>query len=82
MNYILKSWVKYYTKETFKALKIASIGSVIVLTIVCIKYKPAYKVTISGNTIGFISEKEHLDEYENRSSSNTENSDEIKITEA
>ncbi|SEQ27159.1 hypothetical protein SAMN02910289_01654 [Lachnospiraceae bacterium RM5] len=31
---------------------------------------------------GFISEKEHLDEYENRSSSNTENSDEIKITEA
>lgn len=31
---------------------------------------------------GFISEKEHLDEYENRPSSNTENSDEIKITEA
>lgn len=31
---------------------------------------------------GFISEKEHLDEYENRSSSNAENSDEIKITEA
>ena len=30
---------------------------------------------------GFISEKEHLDEYENRSSSNAENSDEIKITE-
>ena len=51
-----------------------SIGFTIILAIVCIKYKPAYKVTISGNTIGFISEKDlieaKIDKYLN---DNTEN---------
>lgn len=57
MNFILKSWVKYYTKEMLKTLKIVTIGSAIVLTVVFVKYKPVYKVTISGETIGFIDDK-------------------------
>ena len=58
MNYILINWVKYCTKEAVKTLKLVTIGSAIVITVVCIKYKPAYKVTISGETIGFIENEE------------------------
>jgi len=54
VNFILKNWVKYYTKESIKTLKIIAIGSALVLTIACVKYKPAYKVTLAGDTIGFI----------------------------
>ncbi len=58
MNFILINWVKYYTKEAVKTLKLITIGSAIVITIVCIKYKPAYEVTISGETIGFVNNVE------------------------
>lgn len=61
MNFILGNWVKYYTKEAAKTLKLVTIGSAIVLTVVCIKYKPAYKVTISGETIGFVNNKEKIE---------------------
>ncbi len=54
MNFILKNWVKYYTKEAVKTLKIVTIGSAMIITIACVKYKPAYKVTLAGDTIGFI----------------------------
>lgn len=54
MNFILRNWVKYCTKEAVKTLKLVTIGSAIVITVVCIKYKPAYKVTISGETIGYV----------------------------
>ena len=58
MKFILRNWVKYYTKEAVKTLKLVTIGSAIVLTVVCVKYKPAYKVTIAGETIGFIENEE------------------------
>lgn len=58
MNFILKNWVKYYTKEAVKTLKIVTIGSVIIITIACVKYKPAYKVTLAGDTIGFITNRD------------------------
>lgn len=61
MNFILKNWVKYYTKEALKTLKIVTIGSAIVLTVVFVKYKPVYKVTISGETIGFIDDKDLME---------------------
>ena len=54
MNFILRNWVKYYTKEAVKTLKLVTIGSAIVATVVCVKYKPAYKVTISGEAIGYV----------------------------
>ena len=57
MNFILKNWVKYYTKEAMKTLKLVTIGSAIVLTVVGVKYKPVYKVTVSGETIGFVDNK-------------------------
>ena len=54
MKFILINWVKYCTKEAVKILKLVTIGSAIVITVVCIKYKPAYEVTKSGETIGFV----------------------------
>ena len=63
MNFILRNWVKYYTKEAMKTLKLVTIGSAMVVTVVCIKYKPAYKVTVSGETIGYV---ENLELIENK----------------
>ena len=74
MNYILINWVKYCTKEAVKTLKLVTIGSAMVITVVCIKYKPAYKVTISGETIGFIENEEivkaKIEKYINDTSGN------------
>jgi len=61
VNFILVNWVKYYTKEAAKTLKLVTIGSAMVLTVVGIKYKPAYEVTISGETIGFVNNKERIE---------------------
>ena len=61
MELIILNWVKYYTKEVIKTVKLITIGSAIVLTVVCIKYKPAYKVTISGETVGFIINKDLME---------------------
>ena len=46
-----------------KTLKFVTIGSAMVVTVVCIKYKPAYKVTVSGQTIGYV---ENLELIENK----------------
>lgn len=74
VKFILLNWVKYYTKEALKTLKIVTIGSAIVLTVVFVKYKPVYKVTISGETIGFIDDKDlmeiKIDKYINKNSGN------------
>lgn len=74
MNFILKNWVKYCTKETVKTLKLVTIGSAIIITIACIKYKPVYKVTISGETIGFVENRKiieaKIDNYMNETTGN------------
>lgn len=55
------NWVKYYTKETAKALKIISIGAMLILSVVFIKYKPAYAVTLAGQELGYVKNKEKLE---------------------
>ena len=72
MNFILKNWVKYYTKEAIKTLKLVTIGSAIVVTVVCIKYKPAYKVTISGETIGYVENRELIEKKIEKYMNNTD----------
>lgn len=59
--FILLNWVKYYTKEIAKALKTLSFGTLIILTVVIVKYKPAYEVIISGEKIGYIENKEKIE---------------------
>lgn len=61
MNFILVNWVKYYTKEAFKTLKIVTVGSAIIVSVAFIKYRPVYKVTLSGETIGYIEDKERTE---------------------
>ena len=74
MNFILRNWVKYYTKEAMKTLKLVTIGSAIVITVVCIKYRPAYKVTVSGETIGYVEDRNlienKIDKYMNSKEGN------------
>ena len=62
MNFILINWVKYYTKEAFKTLKVISVGSAIIVTVAYVKYKPAYKVTLMGESIGYVESKESIEE--------------------
>ena len=59
--FILKKWVKYYTKEIAKALSIPVIGTGIILTLVIAKYKPAYQVTMAGENMGYIENKEDIE---------------------
>ncbi len=61
MNFILKNWVKYYTKEVAKALKISAFGAIIIIAVIAIKYKPVYKVDLNGEDLGYIKSKENLE---------------------
>lgn len=59
--FILLNWVKYYTKEFAKALGIIGIGMIIILTIIIIKYRPAYEVKISDDVFGYVDNKEKIE---------------------
>ena len=59
--FILKKWVKYYTKEIAKALVVPVVGTGIMLTLVIIKYKPAYEVTFAGDSLGFVESKNDVE---------------------
>lgn len=60
-------WVrKICTKDVFKPLKITVAISIVVIAITFMNFKPAYKVTLAGETIGFVSNKELVDEEINK----------------
>lgn len=44
-----------------KTLKLVLIGTGLILTVVTIKYRPAYQVTFAGNNLGYIENKEYLE---------------------
>lgn len=58
MNFILNKRIKYYTKETIKWLKLVAIALFIILSIVFLKYKLCIEVSIAGENIGYIENKE------------------------
>lgn len=66
MNFILGNWVKYYTKEAFKTLKIVAVGSTIILSVAFIKYRPVYKVTLFGESIGYVEDKDLIEKKINK----------------
>ena len=57
-SYILNTKLKYYTKEILKYFNIVVIAFGFIIAIILIKYKPMYKVSISGKEVGYIQEKE------------------------
>ena len=62
MKHILRNKLKYYTKEIFKYFNIAIIGLGFVIAIILIKYKPIYKVEMSGEEVGYIENKQAFEE--------------------
>ena len=72
MNFILGKYIIHYTKETIKALKIILLATFIMVAILAVKYKPAYSVTIAGETFGYIDNKERLEKKINNFLNNTE----------
>ena len=62
MDFILKKKLKYYTKEFLKFFNITIIALGIIIAIILIKYKPMYKVSVSGEELGYVEDKEALEE--------------------
>lgn len=77
MDFISKRKLKFYTKETLKFLNITLIAFGFIIAIILIKYKPMYEVKLSGEKLGYIKNKEALNELisnniENYQSKNVE----------
>lgn len=62
MKFISIRKLKFYTKETLKLFNIALISLGFIISIVLIKYKPMYEVKISGKEVGYIDNKDSLNE--------------------
>lgn len=57
MNCILKTRIKHCTKEILKITKTIAVALILIVGIILIKYKPLYKVEISGIQIGYVKNK-------------------------
>ena len=57
MNFILKIKAKYYTKRAVQLIAITALGVIIIVAAVIAKFKPAYKVTLAGEVVGFVDSK-------------------------
>ena len=75
MKSILKKKLKFYTKEFLKIFNITIIAFGFIIAIILIKYKPIYKVSISGEFIGYTENIDDLEEAVKESI--LENSDKI-----
>ena len=62
MSFISKKKLKFYTKEFLKFFNITIIAFGFIIAIILIKYKPAYKVSISGKELGYVENKEAFSE--------------------
>ena len=70
--FILKRRVIYYTKEMFKALEILLFSCFVVLLIILLKYKPVFKVELNGEQIGYVTNKDKMEETINQYLNNRE----------
>lgn len=61
-DFIIVKCIKYYGKRLMKASSIIIIGLLIITAFICIKYKPLYKVTLNGEVIGYVENKEKMQE--------------------
>lgn len=59
--YILNKRIKYYTKEMCKLMSILLVSSLIVITVLLVKYKPAFKVNIAGEELGYVNNKNDIE---------------------
>lgn len=52
--------IKYYTKNLVRIIGIFVTGLLIITSIIYIKYKPSYKVTLNGQVIGYVENKDDM----------------------
>lgn len=58
MKFILNKRIKYYTKEAFRWVNLVAIALFIIFSILFLKYKLVCEVSISGENIGYIENRE------------------------
>lgn len=63
MKFILNKQIKYYTKAIFKWISLSIALLFVIMAITFIRYKPVFSVSISGEQVGYIKNKE---EFENK----------------
>lgn len=83
MDFISKRKLKFYTKEAFKFFNITLIAFGFIIAIVLIKYKPMYEVKLSGEEVGYVENKEALNETIKNNVENYEgkNIEKVELTE-
>lgn len=74
--YILNIKLKNYTRSIVKIISIIAIAFILITAIVLLKYKPGYKVTILGEEVGYITNK---NEFEKLVDKEILNPDEINV---
>ena len=62
MNLILEKKIKYYTKECTKWTTLLVFGILVINLAIIMKYKPVYVVTLSGETIGVVRNKQEIED--------------------
>lgn len=62
VNYILSRKLKYYTKEIIKLTNIIAIGIFIITAVILMKFKPVYAVYLDEQEVGYISNKNELEQ--------------------
>ena len=62
MYIILINKLKYGTKEMMKVFSIMAVGFGLIISIILIKYKPTYEVTIQGIKLGYVNSKNSFEE--------------------
>ena len=59
--YILNKKVRNCTKDLTKLLTVVAVASIIILAIMLVKYKTVYKVSISGQEVGYVLNKSEFE---------------------
>ena len=62
MTYILGRKIIYYTKKTIKRINILFLLLISIVSVIAFKYKPAYAISVSGEVVGYVSDKVKLEE--------------------
>ena len=62
MEYILNRKFRFYTKKGVELLSIVMVGVALPTLALFIKFKPSYKVTISGEKVGYVNNKQAFEE--------------------
>ena len=68
----LKSVFDILTKEGLRALKIMILGFILIIAIIIIKYKPVYEVKVNNETLGYVKNKNTLNNMINENVLNVE----------